>query len=111
MFVVLISVDDGFIIAKDYNAIKGLMDSPDDADPPHTFYFGHDYGGQVSWCQQQCSDEPQCAAYAYFYTFHPGMLASACVGRSNEFDVMEPESFVDSGVKVDGDVDIGMIPL
>ena len=112
----MLSIFAGFFEREEnINAIKGLLNSPDDADGINTFDFGYT-GAQADdplLCEEKCKEEPACKVYTYFYNDYPGPPASPdftwfgeCVGRTEFEDIWESEDRTSSGSQITSKSDV-----
>lgn len=78
-----------FTMAEDENILKTLLEEPEDARSPDTFYFWwtvvFDDAKELARCQQSCMDKPKC----YYYTFVSYSSSDqdwdgTCTGASSE---------------------------
>ena len=81
------------------NAVTGILGKPSDADGVDTFDFGEIFDWSHDQCEAKCIQQPGCVAYSQFPTWYSDVnFFAACVGRSNKYNVLEPDSDVLSGV-------------
>ncbi len=75
------------------------MSRPSDADGTTTFNFGQIFDFSHDECERRCEQQPGCVAYTQFAELYgDGNFMAACMGRSADNDVQEPDSATLAGV-------------
>ena len=61
--------------------------------------MGQDFDFNHENCERKCEALSGCVAYTQFATwYHDSEFYASCMGRSNNYDIMEPDDAVKSGV-------------
>ena len=85
--------------SSDTNVIRGLIFKPSEADGVDTFDFGTDPAFDHAYCMGKCAAHSGCVAYTKFASWYSDSnFMSACVGRSNRYNTIEPDSATLSAV-------------